>query len=81
MKKTKPIDAATSAKIKEKEEKLEARKAELRTVVDNFNKVSADFQKFSAQEQMKVNHLDGMIMQLQEDLNELRPPSKEKKKK
>lgn len=67
---------------KEIEDKIGAREAEVRAISDEFNakqavfasgqqKAQEAFQQYAAQTQQRASHIEGMILQLRENLTEL----------
>lgn len=64
---------------KDIEDKIAAREAEVRSISDDFNVKQAQFQagqqkaleafqQYAAQTQQRASHIEGMVMQLREDL-------------
>jgi uncharacterized protein (DUF305 family) len=64
------------------EQKIAAREAEVRAIADQFNvkqkefidaqkQAQEAFNKFGAEAQIRVSNLEGMVLQLREDLKEL----------
>lgn len=64
------------------EQKIAAREAEVRSIADEFNARQAQFrteqqqrldtfQQYAAQTQQRASHIEGMILQLREDMTAL----------
>lgn len=55
------------------QDKISAREAELRQLIEEHQKMMDQVQKITAQNQVKANHLEGMIAQLKELLPKPKP--------